>query len=155
MILRMSTKFSCRTILTYLGITLVFSVSVSVCCTVFKCMELGANDAIVMLIVNIFPPFVSAIHCLRSFVCCAENPVVIKYLLANVWSFVRAVCHYILYFGEFFGYFLIYIIKCYADFFLYLLFVVCICLMCVPSINTAVGDRYPASAISFSIHANI
>ena len=28
-------------------------------------------------------------------------------------------------------------------------------LMCVPSMKTAVGDRYPASAISFKIQANI
>ena len=28
-------------------------------------------------------------------------------------------------------------------------------LICVPSMNTADGDRYPASAISFNIHANM
>lgn len=154
-ILGMCAKMSCRAILTYFGIALVFSVSVSVGRTVCKRMVLGTNDAIVMLIVYVLPPFVSAVHCLRSFVCRTENTIVIKYLFANMGSFVSTVCYNGFYLGKPFGHFFIYVIKCYATsaciFFLLFAFA----LMCVPSMNTAVGDRYPASAISFKIQENI
>lgn len=113
-ILGMCAKMSCRAILTYFGIALVFSVSVSIGRTVCKRMVLRTNDAIVILIVFVLPPFVSAVHCLRSFVCRTENTIVIKYLFANMGSFVSTVCYNGFYLGKPFGHFFIYVIKCYA-----------------------------------------
>ena len=113
-ILGMRAKMPCRTVLAYLGMALVFSVSVSVGRTVFERMELRANDAIKVLVINVFPPFMPAVHGHRSLVCRAENSFVIKYFLANMGRFVCAVCYNGLYFGELFSYFVIYIVECYA-----------------------------------------
>lgn len=110
----MCAKMSCRAVLTCFGIALVFSVSVSVGRTVCKRMVLGTNHAIVILIVYILPPFVSAVHGHRPFVSCTENAVVIKNLLANMGSFVCAVGYNGFYLGKSFGHFFIYVIECYA-----------------------------------------
>ena len=92
-ILGMGTELSGRAIGADLWVALVFPVSIPVGGAVFQSLVFGANDAVVKLIIDIFPPLVSTLPCLRTLIGCGENSAIAKYFLANMRSLVSGICN--------------------------------------------------------------
>ena len=94
-----------------LRVTLVFPAAVPVGGAVSQHLELRAEHTVIVLVVNVFPPFMSALHGLRALVGCGQDPFVVKYFLADVRSFIRGVGNHGLHFREGCGHFVIDFIK--------------------------------------------
>ena len=69
-ILVFGTEMSCRTVTADMWITFIFPITIPVCCTVVSDLVFRAYDAVEMLVIYILPPFMSALHCLWTLVCC-------------------------------------------------------------------------------------
>ena len=109
--LGMGTALSGRAIGADLWVALVFPVTIPVRGAVFQYLVFGANDAVVELIIDVFPPLVSTLHRLRALIGCGENPAITKYFLANMRSLVSGICNNGRCFGECLRYLVIYLVK--------------------------------------------
>ena len=111
-ILGMGTELSGRAIGADLWVALVFPVSIPVGGAVFQSLVFGTDDAVVKLIIDIFPPLVSTFPCLGTLIGCGENSAIAKYFLANMRRLVSAVGYNRFNLGKALCYLVIYLVKC-------------------------------------------
>ena len=104
-------KMSCRAVTTDLWITFVLPITVTVCRAVFQYMVLRTQYAIIILVIYILLPFVSAFHCLGTRIGCEKNLTIPVYQFTDVRGLVGAVGHERMDTVEFFGDSLIQIVK--------------------------------------------
>lgn len=92
----------------------IFPVTVLVGSAVGKGLVFRTNHAVVVFIIDISPPGMSASHGHRELVSSGQHPAIIKYFLADVRGLVRGVCHHGFYIGKRLAQFVVKIIKCHA-----------------------------------------
>ena len=97
-----------------LWITFIFPVAVTVGCGVFQYLVFRADDTVIVFVIHILPPFMSALHGLGTLVGCIQNPAVIKYFLADMRGLVGAVHYHSIDFGVLLYQFIIYVVESYA-----------------------------------------
>ena len=113
-ILGVGTKLARRAAFANLRVGLVFPVSVPVGRTVWQGLKLRAEDAIVVFVIHILPPFVPALHGLGTFVGGGQHPAVLEYFLADMRCFVRRIRYHRFHFRESPGHFVIYVVERHA-----------------------------------------
>ena len=92
-------------------IAFVLAAAIPVCCAVVQDLVFRADHAVIEFIINVFPPFVSALHGLRPFVGCRKNPLVPKHLFADMRRLVSTVCNHSFYFRKPLRHLVIYFVK--------------------------------------------
>ena len=107
-------KVSGRTVATDLWITFILSVSVPVGSAVVQCLVLRTDNAVEMLVVNILPPFMSALHGLRPLVGCGQNSVIPEHLLTDMRGLIGTVRYESMDLWKLFHHLVINIIKSYT-----------------------------------------
>ena len=113
-ILRMGTALSGWTRLTNPWIAFVFAVAVPVGCCVVQRLVFRTDDAIIVFVIDVLPPFVSALHRLGTLIRCGKDSAIVKDVFANMGRFVSTVGYDCLDLRKTFGYFLIHLVKCYT-----------------------------------------
>ena len=107
-------QLPCGTLGADFGVAAIFPVPVPVGGTVCQRLVFRADHAVIVFIINILPPLVSALHRHGALVGGGQHPAIIKYFFANVWSFVCGIRHNGLNFRECLYHFVINVIESHA-----------------------------------------
>ena len=97
-----------------LRVTCVLTVPIPVSSAVRQEMVFRANDAVVILIIDISPPGMPAFHGLRTLVGSGQHPAIREHFFTDMWSFIGGICHDRLDLWKTFRHFIVNIIESHA-----------------------------------------